>query len=473
MGPPDIGLPDKNTTVDHIHRYEGLLNTLNATLNSMYPGNSVFYPSLLHSNNVQPFISMFRRALTNKNDRSVTFGFTGTSVTAGHDSYYNQSYPFVFERLFRNFTELFNLTLVVRNVAMGNNPIMPYGACINSHLGENVDFVFWEQMMMCPGDEEPYCVDAFLQHIQKMNRKPPVMVLSNPDPSQSSAAVQARIGRFNGADSMYSNYEYYGFGTISPTEGVLRGVGSWTTMEYLEEDGKPWEKGRHWHPGPYGHEFMAYILVKEYSEFLYQAVLQELSHAPAGEVPGFVNPARNTKSKYGEFFQTQQCLTLFEPKYREQDDLALVVISNFTDSRPDLEVQQYVPQFWNLELWPQDISAVGKARTRGAGYADLKWSLLGGSENGPLHFQFKASTNGTVILCNAPPEWGNYPSDMGSLGSTNVVFYVNDVISQSQKIGRDNDPCWKLQEPVAEGNNVLRLEITGTLKIGISQLLIP
>lgn len=52
-------------------------------------------------------------------------GVMGTSVTAGHDNYFNQSYPVRWGVLMEPaFTDT-NVSLVVRNHAMGWNPIHP------------------------------------------------------------------------------------------------------------------------------------------------------------------------------------------------------------------------------------------------------------------------------------------------------------------------------------------------------------
>jgi len=71
----------------------------------------------------------------------------GSSVTAGHDNYFNQSYPLVFERRMRPIfdgntntnintntnTNIISLALgvkfIVHNIAMGANNCRPYNMC--------------------------------------------------------------------------------------------------------------------------------------------------------------------------------------------------------------------------------------------------------------------------------------------------------------------------------------------------------
>lgn len=52
-------------------------------------------------------------------------GVMGTSVTAGHDNYYNQSFPVVWGRIMEEAFTAANTTLIMRNHAMGWNPIHP------------------------------------------------------------------------------------------------------------------------------------------------------------------------------------------------------------------------------------------------------------------------------------------------------------------------------------------------------------
>jgi len=75
--------------------------------------------------------------------------FGGTSVTAGHDSYYNQSYPFVAERRLIKVFEALGIELHVRNIAMGANNCLPSDHCYNAQGGDNADWISWEQSFNC------------------------------------------------------------------------------------------------------------------------------------------------------------------------------------------------------------------------------------------------------------------------------------------------------------------------------------
>jgi len=70
-------------------------------------------------------------------------------VAAGHDSFFNQSYPVVVgEMMAPAFSEL-GVNLVARNVALGNNPCMPYDVCVRIFAGQDADIVHWEQTYNC------------------------------------------------------------------------------------------------------------------------------------------------------------------------------------------------------------------------------------------------------------------------------------------------------------------------------------
>ena len=72
--------------------------------------------------------------------------FTGSSVTAGHDSYYHQSYPLIFKsRMEKIFADL-GIELIVHNIAQGANNCSPYVLCYESMGGLDPDFVNWEQV---------------------------------------------------------------------------------------------------------------------------------------------------------------------------------------------------------------------------------------------------------------------------------------------------------------------------------------
>jgi hypothetical protein len=86
-------------------------------------------------------------------DASFLMVFGGSSVTAGHDNYYNQSYPFIFERRMKGIFSTLGIALTVRDIALGANNCAPYILCYESMGGSDPDFLGWEQSYNCGRDE--------------------------------------------------------------------------------------------------------------------------------------------------------------------------------------------------------------------------------------------------------------------------------------------------------------------------------
>lgn len=81
--------------------------------------------------------------------------FGGSSVTAGHDNFYNQSWPFVFERRMKPLFEAVGVTLKVHNIAQGANNCRPSNLCYEAMgglPGIKADFIGWEQSFNCGRD---------------------------------------------------------------------------------------------------------------------------------------------------------------------------------------------------------------------------------------------------------------------------------------------------------------------------------
>ena len=69
--------------------------------------------------------------------------FGGSSVTAGHDNYYNESYPFVYERRIKPIFDELGIDLQVHNIAQGGNNCRPSDYCYEAMGGEDADWMGW------------------------------------------------------------------------------------------------------------------------------------------------------------------------------------------------------------------------------------------------------------------------------------------------------------------------------------------
>lgn len=66
---------------------------------------------------------------THKLNEKFIMGFMGSSVTAGKDHYFNESYPMKIESMIKPAFDEIEIELEIRNVALGNNPCLPYDLC--------------------------------------------------------------------------------------------------------------------------------------------------------------------------------------------------------------------------------------------------------------------------------------------------------------------------------------------------------
>ena len=80
------------------------------------------------------------------------FTFGGSSVTAGHDGYFNESYPSIFERRVSSVFGHLDISLLVHNIAHGTNKCYPSDQCYEAMGGNDPDWIGWEQSFDCGRD---------------------------------------------------------------------------------------------------------------------------------------------------------------------------------------------------------------------------------------------------------------------------------------------------------------------------------
>ena len=98
------------------------------------------------------------KALEGKQNFLMAFG--GSSVTAGHDNHYRQSYPLIVRKRLVSLFAAMGVKLVVHNIAMGANPCSPYDLCYESMGGNDPDWIGWEQSYNCGHDEGAFEMTA-------------------------------------------------------------------------------------------------------------------------------------------------------------------------------------------------------------------------------------------------------------------------------------------------------------------------
>jgi len=143
--------------------------------------------------------------------REFVITFLGSSVAAGHASFFIESYPIVVGNILSPVFATVGLTLESRNVALGNNPCMPYDVCVKIFAGLDADIVHWEQTYNC-GDRpileqfvrqamtiptQPIVVfsESFTAHwnADKCNPPPPAHVITDGE-KELLTATPIRVG---------------------------------------------------------------------------------------------------------------------------------------------------------------------------------------------------------------------------------------------------------------------------------------
>ncbi|KAL7551664.1 hypothetical protein ACHAWF_014848 [Thalassiosira exigua] len=110
-----------------------------------------------------------------KHRRSFKISFGGYSVTVGRGNYFHQSYPFVLRDILAKPMELLGIELDVRNAAIGGVPSFPYGWCLESFLGDDVDVFSWDFSMNEAGGVADG-LEAYLRQGLAMKRQPMLIV---------------------------------------------------------------------------------------------------------------------------------------------------------------------------------------------------------------------------------------------------------------------------------------------------------
>ncbi|KAJ1429011.1 hypothetical protein B484DRAFT_449606, partial [Ochromonadaceae sp. CCMP2298] len=144
--------------------YAKALDSIHDTANLLYQryefNRSDTYQFFLEVSNMPPYgwdqmkFKIAQKMVDGNSAYTMIFG--GSSVTAGHDNYYRQAHPFVFERRIKPLLAAVGVDLVVRNIAQGANNCRPYEYCYDSMGGEGSDFIQWEQSFNCGRDRSTF-----------------------------------------------------------------------------------------------------------------------------------------------------------------------------------------------------------------------------------------------------------------------------------------------------------------------------
>ena len=121
------------------------------------------------SSSETPRVSVEKHSNSSRSNRINAFlmVFGGSSVTAGHDNYFDQSWPMVFNRRMKKVFALLDIKLYAHNIAMGANNCRPYSHCYEAMgglPGVPIDWLGWEQSFNCGRDAGIFELMARIAH---------------------------------------------------------------------------------------------------------------------------------------------------------------------------------------------------------------------------------------------------------------------------------------------------------------------
>ncbi len=136
-----------------------------------------------------------------------TMSFMGSSVTAGHDSPFNDSFPVHTGIIMKPAFAAFGINVIAKNVAMGNNPCIPYDICPGAFAGRDADLIHWEQSFNCfptdTGERTSMIFEQFTRQSSQLPHRPIVVFTTSDTPNwhkqdcEGEKAIKNRVLVFN------------------------------------------------------------------------------------------------------------------------------------------------------------------------------------------------------------------------------------------------------------------------------------
>lgn len=411
---------------------------------------------------------------TKENDNILTssklkfvISFMGSSVTAGHDSPSNMSFPVVTEKLMKLPFKTAGIDLEIRNTAMGNNPCLPYDACSQTFSGHDADIIHWEQSYNCfPTDEGPKTrsiFETFVRQIALMENRP-IIVFSDSNtpnwhasdcPANRSKTIFPSKDEINALKSIKSD----GSGLHLFTDSNSKIMNMWgaikhlvghypsTGMQFFTHSGyeKYKCKGPYidewgccsasWHPSRTGHALRAAHHAYTWLT-IWKTALSEMATKMKSsnnkitkqDMERHLKPIQDVIPKRNLYDNMLgdgkiQCFTDFEPHYDMSSNLTNIVIHSSNWKKSIMET-----------IFEPNSRIVEIARKKG--YADFKWLLYGSKEEGPLYLDINVHKQGHIMLCQPPGSWGKIPDKFASLWNNQTIDI--HITPNIDKINKEN-----------------------------------
>lgn len=369
-----------------------------------------------------------------KKSQNFTVCFTGTSVTAGHDSPHSISFPVLTETAMNSLFKKVGVNFVSRNVAMSNNPCMPYNICVKTFCGDDSDMIIWEQTYFCDFDDDYAPVlEQFIRQALAIPSNPILVMTDSATPNWEEKKCSYPIIPYTLTETdqtLLSTPLKQVATSLNDDERILwhdnyarlereysrAGFQLWRHLHYAEKykcQGpyiREWGEGvAGWHPSKLGHQLRKdhYVyfwsaawqevirdllrIRSENSEKTPQMLLQEALDEQTKLLSKRLMPRRaifDTKIS-----DNMQCFTNYEPRTNLESSLSSLVISGLkgkegTVGWDTMILEQLLPQWETL-----------KAAQKEFGYKDFKHVLVANKDSGPLSLYIKPKKDAPIYIC--------------------------------------------------------------------------
>jgi hypothetical protein len=448
---------------------------------------------------------------------TLVISFTGSSVAAGHDSPFNFSYPILVGDILRPAFAPMQIDVETRNVALGNNPCMPYNPCVKIFSGTDADVIHWEQSYNCGGKP---IMEQFVRQAVLSVPTHPVLVFAESstahwnakkcEPMPQKAPLTPEEETLLKTDpitivaDMNKNDFKRAWGNLHDIQKDYKAAGlqTFTFMNHekyacLGPYIKDWEKGAAaWHPSKVAHRLRASQMSYVWLHIWKDAVTEMLSLATHRPIDGIQKDnMRHLETAFGRVRETPLhatdlpdnaiCYTDYEPRtlYNESS-LRLKVLSGL---RPGCNAKykktdKITETGWRCIIYENLVHENIVKHSVKMGYKDYKYLMYGNKVSGPLSIQMAQQKEGYVFLCQTPGIWGQLPEGFGSLWEkeTSPAVYLTPNVDTSQPFVFDasksskreyeyekqkHEICVKLKEKVSPGSYALTVVPTSEKKI--------
>lgn len=419
--------------------------------------------------NEEHLTKKFNRALLGQG--KFVIGVMGTSVTAGHDNLFNQSFPVLWGQLMQEAFTVAGVELVVRNHAMGWNPIHPSYFCVGEIAGQDADVIMWEFGMMA-GANEDMEIEQFIRSAILMPGQPHILICDPGEGQRKPKEGEVLERRTNTPPAPWKKAAmdwYIDDGFSFATNQLMQ---SFMFLDHLPEyqygtfylKDKVTDRPAGWHPGPHGHRFRAEILAWNYLGFFEKALagVHEKIAAKEADLSSLLPeklvvppPTQCQPELCGEL---AQCSTSFEP--REGGGLMERVI--FPKEVPFVkdseQARTNAVKTWHEQLYFGDVAAVDHMLDNGWNYLDRKYIIQGDKNAGPLQLEFESTTENYFVVCSAP---GNaYLCKEGTVWKIDdeVVRCLDTEAAKTAGTPFVDAPCYISDRKIPAGKHIFELE---------------